>query len=65
MAIPIDWQRADPAELEKFDPRTKTCMENCGPHREDPRSSKERRFLCDECHIETSDLEVKHSEQSQ
>lgn len=23
---------------------------NCGPHRADPRSAEERKFLCDECH---------------
>lgn len=46
---PIEWQRADPAELAKFDPRTKQCTMNCGPHGLDPRSAAERKFLCDDC----------------
>ncbi|KUG40589.1 hypothetical protein ALP79_200364 [Pseudomonas savastanoi pv. fraxini] len=29
---PIGWPRADPAALDKFDPATKTCTMNCGPH---------------------------------
>ncbi|EPC3890780.1 hypothetical protein ACRZHT_005534 [Citrobacter braakii] len=27
-----DWRRADPAELAAFDPDTKVCTMNCGPH---------------------------------
>lgn len=46
---PIDFPRADPEALAKFDPRTKACTMNCGPHAQDPRSEKERRFLCGEC----------------
>lgn len=46
---PIEWERADPAELARFDPASKTCDMNCGPHGLDPRSRKERLFLCDLC----------------
>lgn len=47
--IPIVWERADRTELARFDPATKLCVMNCGPHRDDPRSDKERLFLCPEC----------------
>jgi hypothetical protein len=47
----IDWPRADPAALDSFDQATKTCIMNCGPHRLDPRSYKERLFLCDDCAV--------------
>lgn len=43
------WPRADPVELAAFDPTTKTCTMNCGPASDDPRSSKERKFLCKDC----------------
>ncbi|HGM5026200.1 TPA: hypothetical protein ACKPXH_003942 [Pseudomonas aeruginosa] len=46
----IDWPRADPAELARFDPASKVCSMNCGPHKDDPRSRAERLFLCDECY---------------
>jgi hypothetical protein len=46
---PIKFPRADPEALAKFDPRTKQCTMNCGPHRDDPRSEKECKFLCDDC----------------
>ena len=46
---PIEWPRAAPGALEGFDPRTKVCTMNCGPHREDPRSDAERKYLCDDC----------------
>lgn len=46
---PIAWPRADPAELERFDPRTKVCTMNCGPSTFDPRTEAERRLLCDDC----------------
>lgn len=49
VAKAIEWPRADPAELAKFDPSTKVCTMNCGPHRDDPRSEAERRLLCDDC----------------
>ena len=49
-AQPIDWPRADPDALAKFDPTTKVCVMNCGPHIDDPRTSKERKFLCDDCY---------------
>ena len=45
----IEWPRADPATLAKFDPGTKFCTMNCGPHRDDQRSEEERRFLCEDC----------------
>ncbi len=45
----LTWPRSDPAELEKFDPRTKQCTMNCGQHSHDPRSKKEVKFQCDEC----------------
>ena len=45
----IVWPRADPKALAAFDPSTKTCLMNCGPHRDDPRSAAERRFLCPDC----------------
>ncbi len=46
---PIVFTRADPAALARFDPRTKVCTMNCGPHRDDPRSNVERQFLCGDC----------------
>jgi hypothetical protein len=48
-AAPINFPRSDPTELAAFDPRTKECTMNCGPHSADPRSDKERKFQCDEC----------------
>lgn len=45
----IKWPRADAVALDHFDPATKTCNMNCGPHAHDPRSRKERLFLCDDC----------------
>ena len=45
----IDWPRADPVALSKFDPSTKICTMNCGPSSLDPRNEKERKFLCDDC----------------
>lgn len=45
----IDWPRADPDALAAFDPATKSCTMNCGPHGLDPRSREERKFLCDDC----------------
>lgn len=59
-AKPFDWPRADPAELAKFDPATKTCLMNCGQHRDDPRSEKERLFLCGDC--QTRDVEIPEEE---
>lgn len=46
---PIEWERADPAGLARFDPSTKICDMNCGKHGLDPRSHEERLFLCDLC----------------
>lgn len=48
-----EWLRADPEALAAFDPTTKTCVMNCGPHVDDPRSALERLFLCDECDTTT------------
>jgi hypothetical protein len=45
----IVWTRADLAALAAFDPATKVCTMNCGPARDDPRSDKERKLLCDDC----------------
>lgn len=49
VAKPINWPRAAPGALDGFDPSTKVCTMNCGPHREDPRSDAERKYLCDDC----------------
>lgn len=49
VAKTIEFQRADPEELAKFDPTTKVCTMNCGPHVLDPRTTKERKFLCADC----------------
>lgn len=46
----LDWPRADPGALAEFDPATKICVMNCGPHISDPRTNKERKFLCDDCY---------------
>ncbi len=46
---PLVLPRADPEALAKFDPATKICTMNCGPHLSDMRSKKERMFLCDDC----------------
>lgn len=46
---PIEWPRADPAALAKFDPQSKVCTMNCGPHGLDPRTRAERLLLCDDC----------------
>lgn len=48
-AMPIEWPRADPGELANFDPASKICNMNCGPHKNDPRTRAERLFLCDDC----------------
>jgi hypothetical protein len=51
VVTPIEWPRASPVALASFDPRTKTCSMNCGPHALDPRTKEERLFLCDECFV--------------
>lgn len=48
-AKPITFTRADPVALAAFDPRSKLCTMNCGPHAQDPRTEAECRFLCPEC----------------
>lgn len=45
----IKFPRANPKALAEFDPRTKRCTMNCGPHAEDPRTEIERKFLCGDC----------------
>ncbi len=45
----VDWPRADPAALAAFDPSTKLCTMNCGPHRDDPRTRAECKLLCGDC----------------
>jgi hypothetical protein len=47
-AAPLIFTRADPDELARFDDK-KVCTMNCGPTIGDPRSDRERRFLCDDC----------------
>ena len=53
---PPAFPRADPDALKAFDPSTKICVMNCGPHSLDPRDSKERKFLCDDCYPATPAL---------
>lgn len=43
------YQRANPAELARFDPASKICTMNCGPAAGDPRTANERKLLCDDC----------------
>jgi hypothetical protein len=52
---PLVFTRADPKALAAFDPRTKQCTMNCGPHRDDPRTWQERQFLCPECQEVSAD----------
>jgi len=47
--MPLEWPRADPEALARFDPRTRLCTMNCGPHRDDPRTNAERKLLCGDC----------------
>lgn len=51
-AKPLIFTRANPEALAAFDPRSKLCVMNCGPHAQDPRTAAERKFLCDECQHE-------------
>jgi hypothetical protein len=44
------WPRADPEALAAFDPSTKVCVMNCGPHAADPRTAAERKLLCQDCY---------------
>lgn len=44
-----NWPRSNPAELAEFDPESKVCTMNCGPHGDDPRSGDERKFQCLDC----------------
>lgn len=53
---PIAFPRADPAALAEFDEATKCCHMQCGPHALDPRSRKERLFLCTDCCVEARPL---------
>ena len=53
----LAFPRADPEALQAFNPGTKTCVMNCGPHMLDPRDNKERKFLCDECHTSNNPKE--------
>lgn len=45
----IEFRRADPEALARFDPNTKRCTMNCGPHVQDMRTREERMFFCDDC----------------
>ncbi len=47
----IIWPRADPIALTKFYPSTKRCTMNCGQHKDDPRTYKECKFLCEDCEV--------------
>jgi ATP-dependent Clp protease adapter protein ClpS len=47
--VPIVFERADADALKAFNPNSKRCTMNCGPHRDDPRSKAERMLLCPEC----------------
>ena len=58
---PIEWPRADPAALANFDPATKSCTMNCGPHGLDPRSREERLFLCDDCDRHPAPTDYTHT----
>lgn len=58
-ASPMVWERADPAALAQFDPATKACSMNCGPHSLDPRSRQERLFLCDDCYCHAAPSQPK------
>ena len=46
---PLHFTRADPKALAAFDPDSKVCAMNCGPHRDDPRTQAERMLLCGDC----------------
>ena len=52
---PLVFERASEEDLANFDPSTKVCSMNCGPHMDDPRSEDERRFLCQECYVYSKD----------
>lgn len=49
LCMPMTWPRADPAALAAFDPSTRYCTMNCGPHSDDPRTDAERKLLCGDC----------------
>lgn len=51
--VKLVFERADPEALARFDPSTKLCVMNCGPHTDDPRTAKERKFLCNDCQRNT------------
>lgn len=51
---PLVFTRADPDALARFDPHSKVCTMNCGPHLLDPRTTAERRLLCNDCLDEQS-----------
>ena len=57
----LTFPRADPEALKAFDPRTKVCVMNCGPHNLDPRDDKERKFLCDDCYISCTSTSARSS----
>ncbi len=49
LAPPMEWPRADPEALAKFNPASKVCTMNCGPSTDDPRTWQERLLLCTDC----------------
>lgn len=50
----LSFPRANQNELAAFDPSTKECTMNCGPHVADPRTAKERKLLCGDCLVARS-----------
>lgn len=52
----IEFKRVPAELLVGFDPNSKRCTMNCGPCLGDPRTDKERKFLCSDC--ETLDVLV-------
>lgn len=55
------WPRAESAVLAAFDPKTRQCSMNCGPHADDPRSHAERKLLCQACWPVPSAKEAEHA----
>lgn len=60
-AEPIQFPRADPAALARFDPSSATCTMNCGPHTQDPRTEAERKRLCGDCFTNPPTLKGEHA----
>jgi hypothetical protein len=54
MSESTEYSRVDPRELQAFDEQSKICNMNCGPSTGDPRSAKERKYLCPDCWVVAS-----------